>query len=340
MTMGIGSARRVVLGLAVGATTMMALGPTPAQAQVRERDVKVTGPRGRTLERSFESVRGPNGLTREMTIQRPAGTLHREVQVQRSPGFTAGPLPGPRHGFPMGGPPRPGFIERDVIVRGGGGPNPLATLGIGAALGTGAGLLLGSALAAPRPAPVVVAPVAPAYVAAPTVVGPAPSVVVAPQPPVQIVQPVVTAPAGPDPVALEIARFQSWHENSRRDAALTLGRMRDPRAIPALVDRLKNDRGVPVRIAAATALGDIGDPQAAVYLERSVTYEKREEVRSAAAASLARLRQIAEAQAAQAQAQAAQIQAQRDAEARAASANPFRRNENVPPPPTPASEIR
>ncbi|MCA1686674.1 MAG: HEAT repeat domain-containing protein, partial [Planctomycetia bacterium] len=95
-----------------------------------------------------------------------------------------------------------------------------------------------------------------------------------------------------DPVAQEIARFQSNHDASRRDAAMHLGRMGDARAVMPLVDRLKNDRSRDVRVAAATALGEIGSPAASVYLERSIVYDKKQEVRDAATAALARLRQV------------------------------------------------
>ncbi len=80
-----------------------------------------------------------------------------------------------------------------------------------------------------------------------------------------------------DPVAQEIARFQSNHEGSRVDAAVHLGRIGDARAVMPLVDRLKNDRSRDVRVASATALGQIGDPTASVYLERAVIYDHRQE---------------------------------------------------------------
>jgi hypothetical protein len=56
-----------------------------------------------------------------------------------------------------------------------------------------------------------------------------------------------------------------------------------------LVERLKNDGDVDVRIASATALGEIGDPRAAVYLERVTIYDKKQKVRDAAALALTRL---------------------------------------------------
>ena len=97
------------------ALSLASLAPS-AQAQVRERDVTITGPRGNSIKRQFESVRTPGGLTREMTITRPAGTYHRELNVTRPPSVVGG---GPRGwGYP---PVRNDvYIERDVIEISGG----------------------------------------------------------------------------------------------------------------------------------------------------------------------------------------------------------------------------
>jgi HEAT repeat protein len=103
---------------------------------------------------------------------------------------------------------------------------------------------------------------------------------------VQAPPPVVVAN---DPVATEIVRLSSRHESSRRDAVANLGRMHDARAVSAIVDRLKNDHSKDVRVAAANALGEIGDPGASLYLERSVVYDHKQEVRDAASAALARM---------------------------------------------------
>jgi hypothetical protein len=127
-------------------------------------------------------------------------------------------------------------------------------------------------------------------VAPPVAVVPGPAVVAPPS--TVIVNPPTAVAVSPgfDPVADAVGRFKSWHENSRVDACVTLGRLRDPRALPALVDRLKNDSSKTVRVAAATAIGEIGDEQAAVVLERATIYEKRQEVRDAAAAALAKMK--------------------------------------------------
>lgn len=122
---------------------------------------------------------------------------------------------------------------------------------------------------------------------------PPPPVVIASQPVVVSPQPGAVAPSRPsplDPVALEAQRLQSHHASSRRDAAQTLGRMGDPRALPPLVHALKYDSSKDVKIAAARALGDLGGPDAEVVLERCIIYEKKQDVRDAAAVALNHLR--------------------------------------------------
>jgi len=260
----------VVLALGLG------LGPLsgPARAQVFERDTRITGPRGRSIDRDVQIRRGPGGVERDITIHRPAGTFHQETFIPRPHGG-GGWGPGPR----FGGPPV-------YVGGGGGGIGPWGAGLLGGALGAGAGLLVGSALASPPPPPPVILqqPVIVAQPVPPPVVEYVPPVRYQPAPP----QPTVVV----DPVAQEVARFQSHSEGSRRDAAVHLGRMGDSRAVMPLVERLKNDRSHDVRVAAATALGQIGDPTAAIYLERSVIYDKRQDVRDASTAALSRVRQF------------------------------------------------
>ena len=258
--------------LALGLGVVPGIGPAGAMAQVFERDTKVTGPRGRSLERDIQIHRGPAGIERDITIRRPGGTFQQETFLPRPHGHGGGWGPGPR------GP---------IIVNGGGGGmSPLGAGLLGGALGAGAGLLIGSAISQPPPPPPVFVAPGPVYVTQPL-----------PPPVVEYVPPVRYQPAPPqtavvvDPVAQEIARFQSNHEASRRDAAVHLGRMGDARAVMPLVDRLKNDRSREVRMAAATALGQIGDPGASVYLERSIIYDPRQDVRDASTVALSRLRQ-------------------------------------------------
>jgi len=262
--------RKSVLVLSLSVTGV-ALVPAGALGQVRERDVTITGPRGRTIERHLESRLGPNGLTRDMTITRPGGTYRREAVFSGAPAFRPGPGPRP-----------PVILERNVFVGGGGpGISPLASFGLGAALGTGAGVLLDRTLAPPPPPVVVASPMVVAPLPPPTVIYNTPPVAYA-QPPVQ--QTVVV-----DQVAIQTARFSSSHVASRREAAAVLGRLGDPRAIPALVERLKLDSDKTVRITAANSIAQIGDPKSAIYLERASIYDKRQDVRDAAAAALARM---------------------------------------------------
>src|SRR5207302_1820067 len=107
-------------------------------------------------------------------------------------------------------PRRPVFLERNVFINnGGGGPSSLASFGIGAALGTGAGLLLGSAFSPPPPPPVLVTqPVVVAQPGQPIYVAPPPpTVVYTPPAPYQAAPPTVVI----DPVAQAMARLQSHH---------------------------------------------------------------------------------------------------------------------------------
>jgi hypothetical protein len=92
-----------------------------------------------------------------------------------------------------------------------------------------------------------------------------------------------------EPLPEALVRLQSHHDNSRRDAAITLGRIGDDRAVPALVDRLKNDGSREVRIAAANALGEIGDPRSLTALDRARIYDRRNEVRTAAVRAMERI---------------------------------------------------
>lgn len=241
-----------------------------ATAQTFERDVTITGPRGRTIERKTEIHRGPGGVERDIQIRRPSGTYSRQVEVRRAPGFVPhGPVYGPRY-IPFGPPPpRPGL-----------GPGALVGLGVGMAALPAIGFAAGMAsrpTVVVAPAPVVAAPVA----AAPVVVA-GPTVVAAPASPVSV--------DATDPVNLSAQKLSSYYYGSRRDGAIELGRLGDPRGVPALIHILKYDNFKEVRIAAAQALGKIGGPQAATALERCIVYEKRQPVRDAASAALAHLR--------------------------------------------------
>ncbi|MDR3634976.1 MAG: HEAT repeat domain-containing protein [Isosphaeraceae bacterium] len=321
---------------------------TPAGAQTVERESSVTGPGGRTIKRDVTTQRGPGFVDRNVQIQRPGGTFDRNTMIQRGPGFVdrsvniqrpggaslsretmiqRGPVfgpPGPGRGFPSGGfrgfGPRT-IVEQPVIVGGGGGGIGLVPALVGGAGLFGLGMLTQSALSPPPPPPVVVA-------------APAPNVVYnAPQP----YQP-GTAPAQPaptlvvDPVLEAGTKLQSYHENVRKEGVIELGRYRDARAVPALVDRLKNDSSRHVRAAAATALGEIGDPRAAVFLERATEYDRRQEVRDAAKLAYMKLPSSVPSDPSAAQA-SAPANAAPSATASVPNLQPA---EQVPPPPQPA----
>jgi len=229
----------------------------PASGQTVERDTTITGPRGRSIERKVEVQRGPGTINRQVQINRPGGTFQRDVQIQRAPGLAGrGIIPGPW--------PRPAWLPRPVLI---GQPAPAFGFGLMAApmlnfsFGGGGGGF-GQPPVVGGPPPGAVGPSAPGGGA-----GPAP----------------------PDEVGLMAQRLQSFHANTRKDAAYALGRLGDPRAIPSLIHVLKYDSWKDVRIAAAISLGEIGGNESAVALERGAIYDHKDEVRKASSNALARL---------------------------------------------------
>ena len=241
-----------VLGLGVASTL------APGQVVERERDTKLTGPKGRTIERDIKVTRGPGFVDRQVEVKRPGETLIRDTRIQAVPGGRPyGPpryYPGPRY---YGGP----RIVENVIVQQ---PAPFAAFVGLPALGFAFG---GGGYGPPIPPPVAGA-------------GPP----VAPQPP----------PAF-DAFTDAVGRLKSFHGSSRRDGALTLGRIGDPRAVPALNERLEHDFDKEVRVASAWALGEIGDERGAVALERAAISDKRHEVRDAATIAFKKLPKPGEA---------------------------------------------
>jgi hypothetical protein len=228
-----------------------------AMGQTVERDTTITGPRGRTIKRQVEVQRGPGSIERSVQIQRPGGTIDRQVQVQRSPAWRP----------PIGGAwPRPAWFPRPVVV---GAPLPAVGFGLltapvlnfsfGGGGGGGGGGMFGGPGGGPPGGP---GPGGPG--------GGGP-----PQP--------------PDQVALMTQRLQSFIPGNRKEAAYTLGRLQDPRAIPSLIYVLKYDSSKDVRIASAIALGEVGGSDSAVALERCAIYDKKDEVRKAATTALERL---------------------------------------------------
>jgi HEAT repeats len=220
-----------------------------------ERDTKVTGPRGRTIERDVKVERGPGFVNRQVEVKRPGETIIRDTTIRNVPG---GRPIGPGFGGPryFGG---PRFVENVIVQRP---PVVSAFVGLpalsfvfggGGGGGGGGGPVMGGG----------------------GVGGGPPS---GHQPP----------PAF-DAFADALDRLKSFHGSSRRDGALTLGRIGDPRAVPALNERLEHDLDKEVRAAAATALGEIGDERGAVALERAVIHDHRNEVREAAKLALTKI---------------------------------------------------
>jgi hypothetical protein len=178
----------------------------------------------------------------------------------------------------------------------------------------------GALLGPPIPPPVVLAPGPVAVAPGPVLVAPGPAVV--PAPPVRM-----------DPYADALGRLSSRHAPSRRDGALTLGMIRDPRAVPALADLLQHDWETEVRVASARSLGAIGDPKAAGPLEEAAMHDRSREVRQAAPQAFARLPQPSRAATAPVP---APVTGNVAGPPPMSSASPWRREATPPPSPEPA----
>src|SRR5262249_5589640 len=194
-------------------------GVESARGQTLERDMTITGPRGRSVERQVEVQRRPGSIDRQVTIKRPGGTFERQVQLQRSP--VARVARGP-----VGPWPRGPWLPRPVVV----GP-AVPAFGLGLLAAPSFNFAFGGGGVAPiPPGPAVMAPGVPA----------------------------AGVPPPPDHVAVESQRLQSFYPSARKEAAYALGRLGDPRAVPGLINALKHDLFHDVRVAAALALGEIG----------------------------------------------------------------------------------
>jgi arylsulfatase A-like enzyme len=77
---------------------------------------------------------------------------------------------------------------------------------------------------------------------------------------------------------------------NRREMVDALGDIGDPAAADALLERLRRDEYVPVRIAAARALAKLGDPRVAGLLDEAARKEKETTVVAAARAAASALR--------------------------------------------------
>lgn len=86
-----------------------------------------------------------------------------------------------------------------------------------------------------------------------------------------------------DPVFDSLARqLRDILPDRRREAAFALGQLRNPRAVPLLLDRLRVDLNKNVRKACVVALTQIPDPAIPGYLERVAIYDPNAEVRQLA----------------------------------------------------------
>lgn len=94
------------------------------------------------------------------------------------------------------------------------------------------------------------------------------------------------------PVLVEIVRRGERRDSDAPEAAITavrvLGEIRDPRATPALLDLLRRSEDLDLRARAASALGNIGGPEAARALVEALT-DPAWQVRAQAATGLGAL---------------------------------------------------
>lgn len=238
------------------------------------REVVESGPAGRSAQRTATIRRGWVGATREANAEHPDGSMKREVAVERH-WTPLPPISSERHEMARGSRV---VVDREVVIE----RAPL--FGVAPPV---FGFVFG-APASPPPPFVVAAPVPPVVVQRDMNVQPGPPIVVQPE--------VVVTPPAPafDPYIDALGRLESKHDNSRRDGALTLGRIGDPRAVPALILLLQNDRDDDVRSAAAYALGAIGDTRAVPALEWSALRDRDGDVRRAASHAYARVPQAVE----------------------------------------------
>jgi len=78
-------------------------------------------------------------------------------------------------------------------------------------------------------------------------------------------------------------------DSEREDAAEKLGKLGDGRAVPALVDALRNDPEEDVREEAAEALGRIGDRSALPALRWAARHDREDDVRDEARKAIKRI---------------------------------------------------
>ena len=189
-----------ILALGMGLGLGMGALPARGQAYERERDVKVTGPRGRSIERRSPQREGARD-DQSPGRGRPAGGDLSARGPGRAPAGLYRPGPPVYAGRPGVIRQREVIIDRRPAIAGGFIAAPFFNFAFGTP--------------APPPPPVMYYPPPPVYVEP---VEPIPPVVVSP--PRRVVV---------DAFADAMTRLQSDHDNSRRDGAYTLGRLGDPR---------------------------------------------------------------------------------------------------------------
>ena len=112
---------------------------------------------------------------------------------------------------------------------------------------------------------------------------PGTSIVTSPSRVVTTTQVIQTQSRVIDPVFDSLSRqLRDILPDRRREAAFAMGQLRNPRAVPLLLERLRVDLNKNVRKASVVALSQIPDPSIPGYLERVAIYDPNAEVRQLA----------------------------------------------------------
>ena len=112
---------------------------------------------------------------------------------------------------------------------------------------------------------------------------PGTSIVTSPSRVVTTTQVIQTQSRVIDPVFDSLSRqLRDILPDRRREAAFAMGQLRNPRAVPLLLERLRVDLNKNVRKASVVALSQIPDPSIPGYLERVALYDPNAEVRQLA----------------------------------------------------------
>jgi hypothetical protein len=153
-------------------------------------------------------------------------------------------------------------------------------------VGVGVGVVPAPVVVA-APAPVIVQPVQPVYAAPVAAAAPAPAPAAsASLPPAPLPVNVSHSPGTPGIPGGDADRYLRQLQNAdpreRSEAAVQLGRLRDPQTVATLAATLNNDRSPAVRDAAARGLGLIGSPDALNALQKAAQSDDDRDVRRSA----------------------------------------------------------